>query len=104
MLGDKPASGTVVANEIFGRYTFDLIGTDLLDRFRQVHVVHPITHGDCLVDLTSNGIRSIAPVYGTRLDDRFCTCQFVLGDAAIDERVDLIENDRFGVFVGRVRS
>ena len=81
---DEPTCGAIVADEIFGGDAFDIFGSYVFDRFREVDVVCPIPHGDRLVDLISNRIGSITPVNSVGLNYRFCACEFVFGDASAD--------------------
>ena len=69
LLWHEPAGGAMIADEIFGSDAFDLFGGYILNRFREVDVVGPITHGDRFVDLVGNRIGAITPVNGVGLND-----------------------------------
>ena len=69
LLWNEPTGCAMIANEIFGGDAFDLFGGYILNRFRKVDVIGPISHSDCFVDLGGNCIGAIAPVNGVGLND-----------------------------------
>ena len=104
VLRDEPAGGAIVFDEVFSGDTLDVFSTHVLNRLGELYIAGPIAHGDRLVYLVGNCIRTVAAVHGAGLDDGFCTREFVFGDAAADQLFQFIQYDGLGFFMGGLRG